>query len=188
MPSEIRIYFEGNKSLKAGFDAFFREIRARASAVQCRVTIDRHRRDSRAGFRHRDEKASGGLERPTPRQRRPLEPGPADFTVRETALAASQVNSIFWMVEMMESWFHADKDALEEYYKDNFRREALKANPNVEEISKHDLIEGLKAATKDTTKGKYHKTKHAPALLQSIKPALVRKAAPQLRKALYVGT
>ena len=36
---------------------------------------------------------------------------------------------------MMESWFHADKDALEDYYKSGFRKAALKANPNVEEIS-----------------------------------------------------
>jgi hypothetical protein len=95
---------------------------------------------------------------------------------------ASPAGSIFWMVEMMESWFHADKDALEGYYKIGFRKAALKSNPNVEEIPKQDLIEGLKAATKDTTKGKYHKTKHAPALLQAIKPALVRNAAPNCER------
>ena len=87
---------------------------------------------------------------------------------------------------MMESWFHADKDALEDYYKSGFRKAALKANPNVEEISKRDVIEGLNAATKDTTEGKYHKTKHAPALLQSIKPELVRKAAPNCERLFKV--
>jgi len=45
------------------------------------------------------------------------------------------------MVELMEAWFHADKDALEGYYKGGFRKDALKANPNVEEIPKQDLIE-----------------------------------------------
>ena len=83
---------------------------------------------------------------------------------------------------MMESWFHADKDALEGYYKGGFRKDALKANPNVKEIPKQDLIEGLRAATKDTTKEKYHKTRHAPALLQAIKPALARKAAPNCER------
>ena len=87
---------------------------------------------------------------------------------------------------MMESWFHADKDALEDYYKSGFRKAALKANPNVEEISKRDVIEGLNAATKDTTEGKYHKTKHAPALLQSIKPELVRKAPPNCERLFKV--
>ena len=163
MPSEIRIYFEGDKSLKAGFDAFFREIRERAGEAQCRVWIV----------------ATGG----TPERDFAIamrkHPAAWNILLRDSEgpwhqdLQAS--DSIFWMVEMMESWFHADKDALEAYYKNGFRKAALKPNPKVEEIPKQDLIDGLKAATKDTAKGKYHKTKHAPALLQSIKPALVRK-------------
>ena len=39
MPSEIRIYFEGDKSLKAGFDAFFREMKKQAKAAQWKVSI-----------------------------------------------------------------------------------------------------------------------------------------------------
>jgi hypothetical protein len=39
MPREIRIYFEGDKSLKAGFDAFLREIGERADAAQCTLRI-----------------------------------------------------------------------------------------------------------------------------------------------------
>jgi len=87
---------------------------------------------------------------------------------------------------MMESWFHADKDAVALYYKSGFRKNAMKSNPKVEEISKQDLIEGLKAATKETAKGKYHKTKHAPALLELIHPALVRKAAPNCESLFHV--
>jgi len=34
MPGEIRIYFEGDKSLKAGFDAFLLEIKERARAAK----------------------------------------------------------------------------------------------------------------------------------------------------------
>lgn len=62
----------------------------------------------------------------------------------------------------------------------------MKPNPNVEEISKQDPVKGLKAATKDTTKGRYHKTKHAPALLELIEPALVRKAAPNCERLFKV--
>lgn len=39
MPREIRIDFEGDKSLKAGFDVFLKEIRERASGVHCSVRI-----------------------------------------------------------------------------------------------------------------------------------------------------
>jgi hypothetical protein len=58
----------------------------------------------------------------------------------------------------------------------------LKPNPNVEEISKKDLIDGLNSATRETSKGKYHKTKHAPTLLELIEPELVRTAAPNWEK------
>ena len=83
------------------------------------------------------------------------------------------------MVEMMESWFHADKDALASYYgKKDFKRAALAANPQVEQIPKKDLADGLKNATRDTSKGPYHKTAHAPEILARINPGLVRQAAP----------
>jgi len=168
MPNEFRIYFEGHKSLKAGFDAFFREIREKAHAAQCKVvsiaTGGTPERDFAIAMR-RHPAAWNILLRDS---EGPLQPG----------RSVPQADSIFWMVEMMESWFHADKDAMAGYYQRGFRKAALSANPSVEEIPKKDLIDGLKAATKDTTKGPYHKTKHAPALLESIKPALVRKAAP----------
>jgi hypothetical protein len=174
MPREIRIYFEGDKSLKAGFDAFLREIGERAHAAQCTLRIV----------------ATGGTPEGDFGIALRKHPGAWNILLRDSEGPWNQdlptSDSIFWMVEMMESWFHADRDALEAYYKTGFRKAALKANPKVEEISKHDLIEGLKAATKDTSKGKYHKTKHAPALLQSIKPALVRKAAPNCERLFKV--
>lgn len=62
------------------------------------------------------------------------------------------------MVEMMASWFHADKDALK-FYGDGFNREALAQNPNVEQILKRDLENKLHAATRAARKGEYHKTR-----------------------------
>jgi hypothetical protein len=87
MPSEIRIYFEGDKSLKAGFDAFLQGDEETSESGPMEGFDHRHRRDSRAGFRYRDEKASGALEHLAPRQRRPLEPEPVGFALRETRLA-----------------------------------------------------------------------------------------------------
>jgi hypothetical protein len=172
MRSEIRIYFEGDKSLKAGFDAFLAETKERAGVARCRLSIvatgGKPERDF-AIARRKHPAAWNILRRDS---EGPLLPNPL----------ASEGDSIFWMVEAMESWFHADKDALEGHYKTGFRKTALKPNPNVEEISKRDLFEGLNAAAKDTLKGQYHKTKHAPALLQAIKPALVRKAAPNCER------
>jgi hypothetical protein len=186
MPNEIRIYFEGDKSLKAGFDAFFREIRERGNAVRCKVSTVATGGTPERDFdiaRRKHPAAWNVLLRDS---ECPWNDDLSASLCAKQGWQSSNAGSIFWMVQMMESWFHADKDALEGYYKRGFRKEALRANPHVEEISKQDLIEGLNAATKDTAKGKYHKTKHAPALLQSIQPALVRKAAPNCARLFSV--
>jgi hypothetical protein len=102
----------------------------------------------------------------------------------ENGWDASQAGSVFWMVQMMESSFRADKDALQSFYGEGFKRRALKANPEAGKISKKDLLDGLKAATKDSSKGDYfdHKTSHGPKLLERIDPVLVKEAAPNCRK------
>lgn len=93
-----------------------------------------------------------------------------------TPMPAEQVHL---MVQCMEAWFLADKKVLAEYYGNKFKPAALPQNPNVEEISKQDVMKGLDAATKATeTKGLYHKTKHGFDLLGLIDPAAVRQASP----------
>lgn len=82
------------------------------------------------------------------------------------------------MVQCMESWFLADPGALKNYYgEDGFRESALKRNPSVEQIAKSDVLSCLRSATRETAKGQYHKTAHAPQLLEKIDPDLVRKAS-----------
>lgn len=61
------------------------------------------------------------------------------------------------MVQMMESWFLADADALARHFGKNFRREALPSRPDIEVILKKDVEAGLEAATKATSFGAYRK-------------------------------
>jgi hypothetical protein len=86
------------------------------------------------------------------------------------------------MVQCMEAWFLADAQALGKYYGKEFRESAIRLNPKVEEIPKKDVIEALKTATKETSKGPYHKTRHAPYLLRAISPALVKQASGHCRR------
>jgi hypothetical protein len=65
-----------------------------------------------------------------------------------------------------------------QFYGKGFQEAPLRGNPNVEEIPKADVLSRLKKATKDTKRGEYHKTKHAPALLAVINVSRVRSAAP----------
>ena len=81
------------------------------------------------------------------------------------------------MVQTMEAWLIADREKLAEYYGRNFHETALPDNPNVEQIDKDLLTRALCNATRNTKKGEYHKTRHAPEILQRIRPAEVRAKA-----------
>jgi hypothetical protein len=165
-PDEIRVYFEGDHALRPGFAAFLSEVKERAKASRCRFSLV----------------ATGGKPDRDYDLALKKHPNAWNILLRDSEgpyKPRADTDSTFWMVEMMEAWFHADQDALEAYYGHGFRRNALTPNPRVEKIPKQDLIGGLKAATKDSRKGPYHKTKHAPQLLERIDPAKVRQAAPQ---------
>jgi len=79
----------------------------------------------------------------------------------------------------MEAWFLADPEALALSYGEDFARNALRKNPRVEEILKADVVECLKQATRNTQKGAYHKTAHAPHILELLDPDKVRKPASE---------
>ena len=51
------------------------------------------------------------------------------------------------MVQAMESWFLADRKSLAEYYGQGFRESALPSNPQIEEVPKSDVLDGMRHAT-----------------------------------------
>ncbi len=82
------------------------------------------------------------------------------------------------MVQCMEAWLLADRDALATYYDQGFNGGALPGNPNVEQVSRADVMSALDNATRHTrTKGRYHKTRHGFQILATIDPAKVRAAS-----------
>lgn len=172
MPAEIRIYFEGDKLLKPGFDAFFGELRRQAREKRCGFRLI----SSKSG-----EEACHDFETALKENRKAwpilLIDSEGPLGRKSTGRHAGRT---FWMVEMMEAWFHADPGALVKFYGARFQKGALKAIPNVEKIPKKDLEKGLRAATVKTAKGNYfdNKTSHGPQLLAAIDPGLVRQAAP----------
>ncbi len=82
------------------------------------------------------------------------------------------------MVQAMESWFLADKDALSSFYGQGFRSQTLPANPNIEQVPKQDVLDGLAQATRDTGKGLYKKGSNSFAILEKLDPEKVRNASP----------
>ncbi len=82
------------------------------------------------------------------------------------------------MVQVMESWFLADPEALEGYYGQGYRSNALPPRLNVEQVSKQDVLAGLDRAARNTGKGGYEKGKHGFEILATLDPAKVRSASP----------
>ena len=83
------------------------------------------------------------------------------------------------MVQAMEAWFLADREALKAFYGTGFLAKSLPGTAAaIESIPKIDLEPRLNHAAKPTSKGEYHKTKHGFALLALIDPSRVEIASP----------
>lgn len=177
--TRIRVYFEGSPKLRAGFHAFFSELRATANAIPCSISFiaGGGRNDAIHDFRlaaqsHRDAWNILLID-----SEEPFREGMATDLCHANRIGPAHAGSVFWMVQVMETWFLADPSALSAYYGDGFKVKHLGAHQNVERIPKADVIAKLKQAAKDTAKGEYHKTAHAPDLLSRIDSSRVRSAS-----------
>jgi hypothetical protein len=167
--NELRIYFEGDDRLRPGFRSFLSKIAesARRNDWRFAAPIATYGRPVQA-FRIALQTHSSAwnvllLDWEDPNE----------SEIRKRQLGDCDPDSVFWMVQIMESWFLADLDALKMVFK-GLNEAAVRGNPNVEEIPKEDVLERLKKAAN----GEYHKVKHGTKLLGLIDPAKVRKAAP----------
>ena len=77
------------------------------------------------------------------------------------------------MVQCMESWFLADVSELESFFKRGSRTTSLAERNDIEQISKEDVLNQLKAASRGSTKGAYHKGRHPFDILGRIEPEKV---------------
>ncbi len=92
-------------------------------------------------------------------------------------------HKVFLMVQTMEAWFLADREALAAFYNGGFLADSLPGSPaDIESIRKDDLEPKLKHASQPTQKGEYHKVKHGFALLALIDPEKVGLASPHARR------
>ena len=91
-------------------------------------------------------------------------------------------DNVHLMVQLMESWFLADKECLAEYFGNGFNRDSLPPNPNIEEVPKSDVMSSLKRATKRCKSGPYSKGDHSFRILAEIDPAKVKAASPYAKR------
>lgn len=88
------------------------------------------------------------------------------------------------MVLIMESWFLADKEALQEYYGQGFRADAIPQYNNVEIVPKDDVLDKLRQATRNTKKGSYSKGSHSFNILATLNPDKIKQASPYAKRFL----
>ena len=99
--------------------------------------------------------------------------------------AGADDDHVHLMVQCMEAWFLADRAALARYFGDGFNENSLPRLAAVEEVSKHDLVRGLNAATRNSrTKGAYRKGRDSFALLADLDPDKVADASPHAKRFL----
>ena len=91
-------------------------------------------------------------------------------------------DSAHLMVQCMEAWFYADKDALERFFGPGFNASALSGRVDIENIPKQDVQDGLAAATRQARRGRYHKGRHSFDILRLIDPHKVTAASSHARR------
>ena len=89
----------------------------------------------------------------------------------------------FLMVQAIETWFLADRDALRKYFGTGFKQNALRQWPDLEAVSKRTVLQALARATAACTK-RYDKGKISFELLAQIDPACVEAACPHAKALL----
>lgn len=86
------------------------------------------------------------------------------------------------MTQTMEAWVIADINALQSYYGQGFKANPIPRNPDVETIAKERLERALKDATRNTSKGEYHKIRHGPDILAQADYTVVCERASHCRR------
>ena len=82
------------------------------------------------------------------------------------------------MVQCMENWFLADINCLQNFYGNGFNSHALPQNPQIEQVNKNTLFQGLQNATKNTQKGTYGKGAHSFKILENLDSEHVTTVSP----------
>lgn len=190
MVNEVRIYVEGGgdhteskRLFRTGFDEFLRDLNAIARQRRIRWSIIAYGSREATHENYQDALADhpDTLIILLVDSEGPVRDGQEPYAyLREHdrwMLEAAENPCCHLMVQMMEAWLIADIDALREFYGPEFHERLLPRHTDVEQISKDMLSSALDNATRHTKRGKYHKIKHAPKLLEKIEVQKVRKSA-----------
>ena len=86
-------------------------------------------------------------------------------------------DSAYLMVQVMETWFLADRDTLREFFRNSLNENYFRQWPDLEAVPKDTVIDALERATADCQKP-YRKGKVSFELLGQVDPQRVAEACP----------
>ena len=194
MVGEIRIYVEGggdSKDTRArvrkGFDEFLKEIKniVCEKRIRWQVIACGSRTSTLDDFNTALKKHSGAFNILLVDSEAPVSTAPREHLSNRDGWDLSHINEnqCHLMVQMVEAWLIADIPCLKRFYgHKGFSTSSLPKNPNVEQLDKHTINSSLKAATRRTQKGEYHKIRHGPEILKRADASKVRNAAPHCNR------
>ncbi len=189
MVTEIRIYIEGGgdkkdtkKAIRIGFSEFLKDLRqiAQKKRIRWQIIICGSRQNAFGDFKNALKANPNAFNVLLVDAEAPVNTTPCQHLKQRYDWDISNVDDehCHLMVQTMEAWLIADIDTLKQFYGQWFQDNAIPKNPDVENIDKKQLEPSLKAATRNTRKGEYHKIQHASKLLALLEADKVRQAAP----------
>ncbi len=92
-------------------------------------------------------------------------------------------NQAYLMVQVMETWFLADRENLQALFGSKFKTNKIPQWPNLEDVNKASILEALDAATQNCDK-KYEKGKISFKVLATTHPAQVEVSCPHAKALL----
>ena len=97
-------------------------------------------------------------------------------------------DSAHLMVQLMETWFLADRGALRSFFGSSFNENSFQGWQNLEDVHKDTVLNAMERATRDCQKP-YRKGRVSFELLGKLNPALVAAACPHADQLLqYLRT
>lgn len=87
----------------------------------------------------------------------------------------------FLMVQVMETWFLADRDMLRAYFEPGLSEKHFRAWPSLENVPKQTVYDALEKATADCKQKAYTKGRISFEMLAKLNPFKVEKACPHAK-------
>jgi hypothetical protein len=189
MVTEIRIYIEGGgdkkdtkKAIRLGFSEFLKDLRqiAQENRIRWQIIICGSRQNAFGDFKSALKTNPNAFNILLVDAEAPVNTTPCQHLKFRDDWDLPNVDDehCHLMVQTMEAWLIADLGTVKKFYGAGFKENAIPKNPDVERIDKKQLESSLKAATRNTKKGEYHKIQHASKLLALLDVDKVRQVAP----------